>query len=508
MSGVGRGARAIVLGLAVLGLAACPAASSKPKGPPPIVDRLEIRVDAPGMSATSVEQLVVVPIELALVGNSDIRGLLCEAREGRARIELSLSRRSELVAVEVLQRLTEIQAQLPDDVEPPVLRPRDPSATTIHFERSGDHGESARAMIEALERTAGVVEVARCGIEQVIMIELDPAALRRLGLDVAEVERVVGSQLRAQPATTIEALLELVVRHVEGSAIMLADLAEVRVEPASGGCRAYSEQGASAGISVTVRGPEARERVDAQLHAAPGVRRFAARLHVWLDPALDREQALALIRGHAGAAYLIEVGVEADPCAGPGSLARLHVPDGAAIEAVAEALAARPGVLLVERPEQPRSRRWLLGPDLEALAGHGGQAGVTIGGEATPELVVELDRQQLAAFGITHADAMTAIRLALAGVEIGRLVDGGVLRPVMLKLGDFEEHELAQLPLSPDGVSLGAVAELRRERSPVRICRRDGERGVAVVDDRSGRRRDGGEGLIPVDRQPFVADDR
>jgi hypothetical protein len=361
-----------------------------------------------------------------------------------------------------------------------VLLPRDPNASTVHVGIEGLEG--ARALIEALERTAGVAEVVRCGGERAIAIELDADALRRFGIGPAELEQAISP---VPSVASLESLAKLVVKQVNGFSIVLGDLASLRVEPVRAGCRAYSDQGPSVAIGVRLNDSEARERVEAQLEAARGgeleLHRYDARLHVWLSPELEPEQAVELIHRSAGSGWLLEVGVEAEPCAGPGTLARLHVSAASTIDALMEALAAVPGVLLVERPEAPRSRRWLVGPDLELLLRHGGQAGVPVGGEAKPELIVEFDREKLAAIGTTHHAAMQVIRLAHGGVEIGRMESDRELRSVVLRLGGVGDGDLAELPISAAGVLLGTVAELRSEYKVTRICRRNGERGVVSI---------------------------
>ena len=72
--------------------------------------------------------------------------------------------------------------------------------------------------------------------------------------------------------------------------------------------------------------------------------------------------------------WMLEVGAEAEPCAGPGTLARLHLPSDAALETVVEALASTPGVAFVEHPDNRRLRRWLVGAEIDELARLGREA--------------------------------------------------------------------------------------------------------------------------------------
>ena len=81
---------------------------------------------------------------------------------------------------------------------------------------------------------------------------------------------------------------------------------------------------------MTVAHAEARSSVEAQLHGV-ALQRFDSRLHLWVTPEFEPER----IRELGASAWLLEVGVEADPCAGPGMLARLHLSDDIAAEAIA-----------------------------------------------------------------------------------------------------------------------------------------------------------------------------
>jgi multidrug efflux pump subunit AcrB len=458
--------RVLVYGLALLGTAGCPSAPVGPKAAPEIVDQLELRIDAPGMSPESIEREVVAPIELSLVGNSDVREIISEASEGRARIGLALSRRAELVAVDVLQRVTEIQPQLPEEANPLELRPGYPNATTMHLSLA--NAEAARTLSEALASTPGVHQVSRCGVEHVV-IELDSGVLHDPNLEVLTVEAELRAALQ-QSSMTLDQLNKLVLDDWPGNALTLAEIATIRVEPATSGCKAWSEQGQTVGLSVTVAHADARTQVEARLNEARerglDIHRFDSRLHVWLGPEFEPERAVETIRELLGSEWLLEVGVEAQPCAGPGVLARLHLSDQAGVDAIAEALAATAGVVFVEHPTRPSSREWLLGSELEQ----------------SPERVVVLDREKLAAHGVSRSAATLTIALALQGLEIGRLAEPRL--PVLMRLGNLTDRELSELLIAGAGdqtVPLGAIAELRTELAPTRICRRNGERGVVVL---------------------------
>lgn len=483
-------ARRLVIAAALLGASACFQTKVEPKPQLEVVAALELRVDVPGMAPEDIERSIVAPIELALVGNSDIRTIVSQAREGQARIQLSLSNRAELVAVDVLQRVTAIEAQLPEDAEPPVLRLRDLKPITLHFSWEDENSEAAQALLRALEATPGVREVSRCGPVRTVSVVLDPEAMQRVGVTLIEVERAARSALAMQELTA-EGLLQVELRRVEGSTITLADVAAVEVSLIASECMAYTQERQTTGVTVTVAHAQAQASVNEQLDAARerGVvtQRFDSRLDVWLPPGTDPEPLVDRIRADAGAGagWMLEVGVEAQPCAGPGMLARLH--GTGPVDSWADSLAAIPGVTLVERPDHPRLRRWLLGPDIEVLERLGGEAvasagsTVLLGGERMHEQSFVLDRERLAEHGLDVDAVALAMSIALDGLEIGHLRDVG---PVVLKRGPVSEDALADLPIAiTDGqpIPLSKVAELRSDEARSRICRRDGERAVVLL---------------------------
>lgn len=463
------GHRAVAL--ALLGVGACLQSKVPPKPKPQVVAGLELRVDAPGMSPEQIEQMVVVPIELALVGNSDIREIVSEANEGRARLSLALSNRAELVAPDVLLRVTDIESKLPEGIGLPTLLQRELEPITLHFILADAHGEAAQTLLRTLQSSAGVREVSGCGLDREVVIELDPDALLRTGVMVGEVERALRSLTLDQLA--VEELAKIEVKRVNGVAIRIADLATV--ELAAAGCSARSDQGRAVSISVTVAHEQAKARVDALLNDAQANRvvaqRFASRLHIWLAPQIEPERVVERIASLVPSPWLVELGVEGQPCEGPGTLVRLHLSDGVAIDAIdgiAQSLEAMPEIALVERADAPRARRWQ----------HGAEA------EAGPERVIDIDREKLTALGLDHASVMRTISAALAGIEVGPMREIG---PVRLRLGSVTEDRLAELPIAVVGkqtVSLGMIAELRSEHATRQICRHDGERGVMIVDQR------------------------
>jgi multidrug efflux pump subunit AcrB len=480
--------RVLGLGLALLGASGCPQ-PVEPKPKPEIVTQLELRVDVPGMGPEEVETYIIQPIELALVGNSDVREIVSEAREGQARLQLGLSNRAELVAPDVLKRVTEIQSQLPEDVDLPTLRPRDFHATTVYFSLADEHAEAAQTLLRSLEATAGVREVSRCGAGQEVAIELDPEALRRFGVSVTEVERAVRSALLMQSALTVEELPKLALARADGSSIELAQLATIRLTTTTDGCKAHSKQGPTVAFGVTVMHPEARANVDAQLNEARErgviVQRFASPLHIWLSPGVEPARVVEHIPAVAGAGWMLEVGAEAEPCAGPGTLARLHLPSDAALETVVEALASTPGVAFVEHPDNRRVRRWLVGAEIDELARLGREAAasgasvVLIDGEGIPERIVDIDREKLAELGIARSDVTSTVAMALGGLEVGYIRDAGPVRLRLAAVADLGQLQLSSV--NGQAVPLSTVAELRDEVGLSRICRRNGERGVVLL---------------------------
>jgi HAE1 family hydrophobic/amphiphilic exporter-1 len=113
--------------------------------------------------------------------------------------------------------------------------------------------------------------------------------------------------------------------------------------------------------------------------------------------------------------------------------------------------------------------------------------------EQLPEVVIRVDAQRAAAFGLTTAQISQALRTEISGAVATILREGGRERDVVVRLRGsegFRPSEILSLPIiTPGGqrVLLGQVADLARGEGPAQIFRRGRQRVITVNAGISGR---------------------
>jgi len=113
--------------------------------------------------------------------------------------------------------------------------------------------------------------------------------------------------------------------------------------------------------------------------------------------------------------------------------------------------------------------------------------------EQLPEVLIRVDAQRAAAFGLTTAQISQALRTEVSGAVATILREGGRERDVVVRLRGsqgFRPGEILSLPIiTPGGqrVLLGQVADLARGEGPAQIFRRGRQRVTTVTAGISGR---------------------
>ncbi len=174
-------------------------------------DSVAVTVPYPGASAADGEEAICLPIEEALEGLVDLDELRCAAREGVVTTTADLRDGGNLSRF-VANVRTEIDAidSFPDLAEPPVVRELNLTDRVVSIAVTGPMGErdlkryaedlKTRLLRETSVRT---VDVGGFAVPE-IRIELDPAMLRRFGLDLGEVADIVRRQSLDLPTGTVE----------------------------------------------------------------------------------------------------------------------------------------------------------------------------------------------------------------------------------------------------------------------------------------------------------------
>lgn len=174
-------------------------------------DAVSISVPYIGASAEEGEEGVCLPIEEALEGLEDLDEVRCAAREGfiQATVEMIDGGQFQRFVANVRTEIDAIDT-FPDLVETPVIREANRFDNVVWVAITGPMSERdlkryAEGVKERLMRQTPVsmVEIGGFGVPQ-IRIQLDPAALRRFGISLDDVARLIASQSLDLPAGTIE----------------------------------------------------------------------------------------------------------------------------------------------------------------------------------------------------------------------------------------------------------------------------------------------------------------
>jgi CzcA family heavy metal efflux pump len=222
-----------------------------PEFTPPYV---EVQTEALGLSATEVEQLITVPLEVDLLnGVAWLDKIRSESLPGLSSIFLLFEPGTDLIRARqmVSERLNQ-PAALPNVGTPPVMLP--PLSSTSRTMMVGlsskkmsliDVGVLARWTIKPrLMAVPGVANVAIWGHrERQLQVQVDPKRLQEKGVSLNQVLSTTGNSLWVSPLTFLEASTpgaggffdapnqRLQVRH-ESPIVTATDLARVAIEPA------------------------------------------------------------------------------------------------------------------------------------------------------------------------------------------------------------------------------------------------------------------------------------
>jgi CzcA family heavy metal efflux pump len=110
-----------------------------------------------------------------------------------------------------------------------------------------------------------------------------------------------------------------------------------------------------------------------------------------------------------------------------------------------------------------------------------------------PYLRVRLRRADLANYGLAVEDVTGAIQAAIAGAEVGQLVERPVITDVVVRYDPAQYNDPGQMEnmllAAPDGqlLPLAAVADVVRDQGPNAITRESAERAQLVMANVSGR---------------------
>jgi multidrug efflux pump subunit AcrB len=497
----------------------------------------------PGLEPSAAERLIAVPVELALQGVQGVASVESLSLEGGAVVTAWHAedvRDHDLLPARIMDRTLLVQEQLPESTDPGWLltagsQQREMERLAIR----GDEGWQACAqnMARELQMLRGVEMVRLVEPQsQRLTLRADPARLAATGLTLVDVQGALAlGELNARagmldteithhisvaaPPLSPEQLLETLVATHGGVPLRLGDLATMELERDPDAPRAVLDGQPAALLSV-VRAEEFRGhsldssieetlqrslgRCPAELFTErldPGEAVLAVELALPPDSGEPAGMAKAIVAAAAPLqpeASLVELGRRPVPLATAPQPERLRLilrlPDPAGpedLELLMMGLQGIPGLGVLSW-EGPGSRTSLLvqGQDRDALARvaqeieeqlsqQGGPLALDGLPQPRPEILVEPEREALAAMGLNTTELTRALRAATSCLDAGEVKLEGASLPMVLCSGAGNASTLDSLMQvgipTPTGemVPLGAVATISFDQSPSSLLRVD-----------------------------------
>jgi hydrophobic/amphiphilic exporter-1 (mainly G- bacteria), HAE1 family len=202
---------------------------------PPVIS---VSVAYPGASPEGVETELVTPLEDAIRSISGVDKIRSSALDGFALmiVEFHFEKDLQQASQDIRDEISEIRADLPPEIEEPILTRFDPQdlpivSLTLTSERLSVPALTQLAdprLVSELRAVAGVAEVTVVGgLERELSIELRPAALEALGIAVSQVAAAVGAQNLAAPVGRVNGPLEERTIRLRGRLLRPEDFAQL-----------------------------------------------------------------------------------------------------------------------------------------------------------------------------------------------------------------------------------------------------------------------------------------
>ncbi|MDP5254381.1 MULTISPECIES: efflux RND transporter permease subunit [unclassified Vibrio] len=202
-------ANLLMLAMLVLGVSSLSGLKREtfPEFAPPYVS---INAVYPGASAKEVEQELCLRIEEAMDGLSNIDEVRCESLEGVAEAKIKLNSQAPLSRM-LLDIQTQIDAidDFPQALESVVVQELDWKEPVIDIAISAPLSLPelklyAEQLKRELKQQMGVALVTVTGFsDHLWRVDVDPLALRQLGMSVAQIADQLGGQIQSSPAGTL-----------------------------------------------------------------------------------------------------------------------------------------------------------------------------------------------------------------------------------------------------------------------------------------------------------------
>ncbi|MCA8999594.1 MAG: efflux RND transporter permease subunit, partial [Planctomycetaceae bacterium] len=209
----------------------------------------------PGAGPEEVETLITRPLEQTLSSVNGFDRLTSTSLEGSSgiRIQFRWGTNLDVAVDEMRQAIDKVRADLPEDIDPPLMRRYDSNDQPIlYLGLKSDRPVTAlttmaeKSIVPRLERLDGIARIGmRGGIRREIQIEVDRAKLDALGMGINEVVDALQQANISRPAgdfadgnvhrlirsrsefQSLEEIRNLVVRRNGDAAIRIRDIADL-----------------------------------------------------------------------------------------------------------------------------------------------------------------------------------------------------------------------------------------------------------------------------------------
>ncbi|MDB4941624.1 MAG: multidrug efflux transporter [Labilithrix sp.] len=288
----------VFVALAALGLQAL-FAIPKAEDPTFSVANFGVVAVLPGATPADLERLVVDPLEAKLKALDDVKTLRTEIEDGVAviGIEFRAGSDADKKREDVLREATALRPTLPPELVRLEVKEYKPSTVNIavvalvsEHARIQDLDVQARALKKRIENIPGVGEVEIAGLpKQEVTVSLDLDRMVALAVSPAELLAAIGAESTNVPAgavesgsrrfnvktsgdyASVEEIRTTIVRSAGGSAIRVADVAEVVQEGAPGSAIARFDGKRAVLVAATQRDNqnvfEVKKALDVELAA-------------------------------------------------------------------------------------------------------------------------------------------------------------------------------------------------------------------------------------------------
>ncbi len=201
------------------------------------LDRVVVTVVFPGATADDVEELLTRPVEDSLEDVSDIDTFTSTASEGLSSTVITFLEGTDLqnARAEVEKAVASID-DLPVDAETPVVKEIILELPVVSVALLGDPSATlvADRIADELRDVDGVAAVNVSGLgERVIVVELDEAKLRTLGISPGQIADAIASAKASIPAGTVERDGQDIFVKTKKRILSHDDVAKIPVEPGS-----------------------------------------------------------------------------------------------------------------------------------------------------------------------------------------------------------------------------------------------------------------------------------